>query len=112
MLCWVEPELVHVDKLLPYQADFGEELHSWLHDEELGGHQVAGTQTDQSAVWVQQENQEQMGTYEREGRGPERSGFEVAGGRRDGPSLTHERKRKSREAVCCCCVGVNETVIT
>ncbi len=41
-------ELVHVDKLLPYQADFGEELHSWLQDEELGGHKVAGTQTDQS----------------------------------------------------------------
>ncbi len=25
-----EPEFVHVDKLLPYQADFEEELHSWL----------------------------------------------------------------------------------
>ena len=44
-----EPELVHVDKLLPYQADFGEELQSWLQDEELGGHNVAGMQTDQPA---------------------------------------------------------------
>ena len=25
-----EPEIVHVDKLMPYQADFGEELESWL----------------------------------------------------------------------------------
>ncbi len=25
-----EPETVDVDKLLPYQADFEEELHSWL----------------------------------------------------------------------------------
>ncbi len=41
-----QPELVHVDKLLPYQADFEEELHSWLQDEELGGHRVTGTQTD------------------------------------------------------------------
>ncbi len=42
-----EPELVHVDKLLPYLADFGEELQCWLQDEELGGHEVAGMQTDQ-----------------------------------------------------------------
>ncbi len=33
---------MHVDKLLPYQ---GEELESWLHDEESGGHRVKGTQT-------------------------------------------------------------------
>ncbi len=41
-----EPELLHIDKLLPYQADFGEELQSWLQNEEFGGHKVAGTQTD------------------------------------------------------------------
>ena len=40
-----EPEFVHVDKLLPYQADFEEELHSWLHGEESDGRQVAETQT-------------------------------------------------------------------
>ncbi len=40
-----EPEIVHVDKLMPYQADFGEELDSWLQDEDSGGHRVKGTQT-------------------------------------------------------------------
>ena len=40
-----EPEFVHVDKLLPYQADFEEELHSWLHGEESDGRRVAETQT-------------------------------------------------------------------
>ncbi len=39
------PEIVHVDKLMPYQADFGEELESWLQDEESGGRRVKGTQT-------------------------------------------------------------------
>ncbi len=41
-------EFVHVDKLLPYQADFEEELHSWLHDEESDGRRVAETQTADS----------------------------------------------------------------
>ncbi len=40
-----EPEMVHIDKLLPYQANFEEELHSWLDGEELVGHRVAETQT-------------------------------------------------------------------
>ncbi len=40
-----DPEIVHVDKLMPYQADFGEELESWLQDEESGGRRVKGTQT-------------------------------------------------------------------
>ncbi len=40
-----EPEFVQVDKLLPYQADFEEELHSWLHSEESDGRRVAETQT-------------------------------------------------------------------
>ena len=30
---------------MPYQADFGEELESWLKDEDSGGHRVKGTQT-------------------------------------------------------------------
>ncbi len=42
-----KPELVYVDKLLSYHADFREELQSWLQDEELGGHKVPGMQTDQ-----------------------------------------------------------------
>ncbi len=40
-----ESEFVHVDKLLPYQADFEEELHSWLQGEESDGRRVAETQT-------------------------------------------------------------------
>ena len=40
-----EPEFVHVHKLLPYQADFEEELHSCLHGEESDGQWVAETQT-------------------------------------------------------------------
>ncbi len=40
-----DPEIVHVDKLLPYQADFGEDLQSWLQDTESTGHRVIGTQT-------------------------------------------------------------------
>ncbi len=40
-----EPEIVHVDKLMPYQADFGEELESWLQDEDSGRRRVKGTQT-------------------------------------------------------------------
>ncbi len=45
----IHPLLVKsCNKLLPYQADFGEELQSWLQDEELGGHKVAGMQTDLS----------------------------------------------------------------
>ncbi len=40
-----EPDIVHADKLLPYQADFEEELHSWLDGEESDGHRVAEIQT-------------------------------------------------------------------
>ncbi len=40
-----DPEVVHVDKLMPYQPDFGEELESWLRDEESGGCRAKGTQT-------------------------------------------------------------------
>ncbi len=39
-----DPEIIHVDKLMPYQADFGEELRSWLQDTETTGHRVIGTQ--------------------------------------------------------------------
>ncbi len=40
-----EPEVVHVDKLMPYQPDFGEEVESWLRDEDSGGCRAKGTQT-------------------------------------------------------------------
>ncbi len=39
-----EPEVVHVDKLMPYQPDYGEELESWLRDEDSGGCRAKGTQ--------------------------------------------------------------------
>ncbi len=39
------PEIVHVDKLMAYQAVLGEELQSWLQDEKSGGHRVKETQT-------------------------------------------------------------------
>ena len=45
-----EPEFVHVDKLLPYQADFEEELHSWLQGEESDGRRVAETQTTDNTL--------------------------------------------------------------
>ena len=45
-----EPEIVHVDKMLPYQADFDEELHSWLHGEESDGQRIAETQTTDSIL--------------------------------------------------------------
>ncbi len=41
-----EPEMLQVDKLLPYQADSGEQFHSWLKDEKLGGYAIAGTHTE------------------------------------------------------------------
>ncbi len=37
-------EIVNIDKLLPYHADFEKELHSWLNEEEIHVHRVAGTQ--------------------------------------------------------------------
>ncbi len=40
-----EPEFVCVGKLLPYQAYFEEELHSWLYCEESDGQRVAEMQT-------------------------------------------------------------------
>ncbi len=40
-----KPEIVRVHKLMPYQPDFGEELKSWLRDEESGGCRAKGTQT-------------------------------------------------------------------
>ncbi len=32
-----DPEIIHVDKLMPHQADFGEELQRWLRDTETTG---------------------------------------------------------------------------
>ncbi len=45
-----EPKIVHVDKLMPYQPDFGEELESWLWDEDSGGCRAKGTQTPMPAL--------------------------------------------------------------
>ncbi len=39
-----------VDKLLPYQADFEEELHSWLQGEESDGQRVAEAQTTDNTL--------------------------------------------------------------
>ncbi len=41
---------MHVDKLLPYQADFEEELHSWLHGEESDERRVVDTQTKDNTL--------------------------------------------------------------
>ncbi len=45
--CYAEadPEIVHVNKLVPYQADFGEELQSSLQSTESTGHRFMDTQT-------------------------------------------------------------------
>ncbi len=43
-----ESEIVLADKLMPYQPDFGEELESWLQDEESGG--CRATQTPMPAL--------------------------------------------------------------
>ncbi len=40
-----DPEVIHVNKLQPYQTDFGEELQSWLQDSESTGYGVIGTHT-------------------------------------------------------------------
>ncbi len=40
-----EPEIVHINHLLPNQGDFGEEVHSWLKGKEPVGHMMAVTQT-------------------------------------------------------------------
>ncbi len=45
-----EPEFVHVDKLLPYQADLEEELHGWLQGEESDGRWVAEMQTTDNTL--------------------------------------------------------------
>ncbi len=30
-----DPEIVHVDKLMPYYPDFGEQLYSWIETDNL-----------------------------------------------------------------------------
>ncbi len=41
---------LHLSPLLPYQADFEEELHSWLQGEESDGRRVAETQTTDNTL--------------------------------------------------------------
>ncbi len=45
-----EPETVHVDKRMLHQPNFGEELESWLRDEESGGCRAKGTQIPMPAL--------------------------------------------------------------
>ncbi len=71
-----EPELVHVDKLLPYQAGFGEEIQSWLQEEQLGGHKVAGTQTDQPASPSNSLPEPSTSTHTVGGSPPDPGGYE------------------------------------
>ncbi len=40
-----EPDIVHVDKLMPYYPDFGEELHSWIEADHPTRYRDQGEQT-------------------------------------------------------------------
>ncbi len=40
-----EPDIVHVDKLMPYYPDFGEELHSWIETDHPTRYRDQGEQT-------------------------------------------------------------------
>ncbi len=40
-----EPDIVHVDKLMPYYPDFGEELHSWVETDHPTRYRDQGEQT-------------------------------------------------------------------
>ena len=40
-----EPDVVHVDKLMPYYPDFGEELHSWIETDHPTRYRDQGEQT-------------------------------------------------------------------
>ncbi len=43
-------EIVHVDPLLSYQPDFGQELESWIPGEESGRYRAKGSQTPMPAL--------------------------------------------------------------
>ena len=40
-----EPDIVHVDKLMPYYPDFGEELYSWIEADHPTQYRNQGEQT-------------------------------------------------------------------
>ena len=40
-----EPDIVHVDKLMPYYPDFGEKLHSWIETDHPTQYRDQGEQT-------------------------------------------------------------------
>ncbi len=49
----VEPDIVHVDKLMPYYPDFGEELHSWIETDQPTRYRDQGEQTASSTLQSQ-----------------------------------------------------------
>ena len=48
-----EPDIVHVDKLMPYYPDFGEELHSWIETDHPTCYRDQGEQTTSPALQSQ-----------------------------------------------------------
>ncbi len=48
-----EPDIVHVDKLMPYYPDFGDELHSWIETDYPTRYRDQGEQT-KSAIFQSQ----------------------------------------------------------
>ncbi len=48
-----EPDIVHVDKLMPYYLDFGEELHSWIEMDHPTQYRDRGDQTARPALQTQ-----------------------------------------------------------
>ncbi len=45
-----ESEIVHVNKLMPYYPDFGEELHSWIETDHPTRYRDQGEQTIRPAL--------------------------------------------------------------
>ena len=48
-----EPDIVHVDKLMPYYPDFGEELHSWIETDHPTRYREQGEQTASPTIQSQ-----------------------------------------------------------
>ncbi len=48
-----EPDIVHMDKLMPYYPDFGEELHSWIETDHPTCYRDQGEQTTSPALQSQ-----------------------------------------------------------
>ncbi len=45
-----DPEIVHVDKLMPYYPYFGEQLYSWIETDCLAQYRDQETQTSQPVL--------------------------------------------------------------